>query len=276
MRCLSRELDGRPASADELRSALDAILGTAAPEAQKELAGLMKRLFHDRILVKEAVVHGEPGTERVPSLATEPPSELSVITRVPAVHSEEATTGPKRNRARVGALMGVLSVAAVVLLGLLVRANDDASTKEPAATVNRPPVVASPAPPAATPGSEAAEAVEPARLLVRSTPEDAQVFLDGRFLGVTPLTWKEDGPIAGSLRLRLDGYEAEELTVDLEHGRAVTIDRDLEKEKEDRRARRQRTRRRGARRSRAEPDNKDPRPIDRPEKEQKSPYFRFD
>jgi hypothetical protein len=77
---------------------------------------------------------------------------------------------------------------------------------------------AAPGPPAAAaPAARASEppppASEPGRLLVRSTPAGARVFVDGREVGVTPVTMRDLGRGAHAVRIVREGYRTAERRV---------------------------------------------------------------
>ena len=61
-----------------------------------------------------------------------------------------------------------------------------------------------------TPRTAAAPVTAPGRLLVRSTPTGARVFVDGREQGQTPATIRELSPGTHRVRIARDGYVAEE------------------------------------------------------------------
>lgn len=56
-------------------------------------------------------------------------------------------------------------------------------------------------------------AAEPGRLLVRSTPAGARVFVDGRSVGATPVTLRDLDPGPHTVRIARDGYQDAERRV---------------------------------------------------------------
>jgi serine/threonine-protein kinase len=73
----------------------------------------------------------------------------------------------------------------------------------------------------------AASATAPGRLLVRSTPAGARVFVDGREQGQTPATIRDLARGTHRVRITLDGYAAEERRVALtaaQPSQAMTVD----------------------------------------------------
>jgi hypothetical protein len=69
-----------------------------------------------------------------------------------------------------------------------------------------------------------------AAILVRSIPENARVFLDSQFIGVTPVRQSGLKPGAYRLEIRTEGYKAYAGRVTLVQGRTATVDRELEQE----------------------------------------------
>ncbi len=87
---------------------------------------------------------------------------------------------------------------------------------------------AAPASPAA-PARPAPAAVE-GRLLVRSAPAGATVFIDGKAAGVTPLTERDLSRGAHTVRVHRDGYQNEERRVTITEARpSQTLTFDLER-----------------------------------------------
>jgi len=69
-----------------------------------------------------------------------------------------------------------------------------------------------------------------ASVLVRSIPENARVYLDSQFIGVTPVKQSNLQPGAYRLEIRTEGYNAYAGRITLVKGRTATVDRELEPE----------------------------------------------
>ncbi len=90
----------------------------------------------------------------------------------------------------------------------------------------RPPTVATPAPPAATPAeTRRATRLPPGRLVVRSTPPGAQVRVDGRVRGRTPLVLRDMPLRVVRVTIEREGFKADERRVALSAAQpTVTVD----------------------------------------------------
>jgi len=69
-----------------------------------------------------------------------------------------------------------------------------------------------------------------ASVLVRSLPENARVYLDSQFIGVTPVKQANLEPGTYRLEIRTEGYRAYAGRITLVQGRTATVDRELEPE----------------------------------------------
>jgi len=69
-----------------------------------------------------------------------------------------------------------------------------------------------------------------AQVLVRSIPENARVYLDSQFIGVTPVKQANLDPGTYRLEIRTEGYKAYAGRITLVEGRTATVDRELEPE----------------------------------------------
>ena len=69
-----------------------------------------------------------------------------------------------------------------------------------------------------------------ASILVRSLPENARVYLDSQFIGVTPVKQANIDPGAYRLEIRTEGYTAYAGRIILVEGRTAIVDRELEPE----------------------------------------------
>ena len=226
---LARDRDQRHRTADELRRDLEALLAAhSITNAREELAVIMHEEFAERIATKEMLVHSDPPEGRVPSLATPTVTEISVIGPERTRRSEAPP--PERAPARrAGVAPRWWIAAAASVLGVVAWiAWAPPGGREGERTA------AAAAAPASGPTSVAAEPVDRAPAVDRtsvlegsSTPSGAEVFLDGTFLGITPLRWRHEGAREGTLTLRLDGYEAETLPLELPEGGVARISREL-------------------------------------------------
>jgi serine/threonine-protein kinase len=222
--CLERDRDARIASADDLRARLEAILRDyGATGAREELSALMHAEFAERIATKDLLVHGALPVDRVPSLATPTVTEISVVSR----NTMRADAAPKRRRRSSpwtwpAATALVISGAAAAWVGAV----GLEKSRGPAAPV---PVAPAPRIEALPPATSEAVAPEPAVLDIQTAPAGADIFLDGAFLGISPLRWSYDGPAReGTTTLRLTNYETTTVPVALSAGGFVEIARELE------------------------------------------------
>ena len=72
---------------------------------------------------------------------------------------------------------------------------------------------------------------EKCNLIIKSIPKDARVFIDGKFMGLTPTEVRDIEPGSYVIDIRSGaGYKAYRGKVNLREGRSITIDRELEPE----------------------------------------------
>ena len=72
---------------------------------------------------------------------------------------------------------------------------------------------------------------EECRLLIKSIPENARVFIDSKFMGLTPVEVAGMAPGSYIIDIRAGaGYKAYRGRVNLKKGRSITIERELEQE----------------------------------------------
>jgi serine/threonine-protein kinase len=227
---LSREREERQESADELRRQLESVLaahGTSDP--REELRQLMQEEFAERAATKDLLVHGELPEGYVPSLATPSITEISIVSR-DRTQPRDAPALPER-RPAVASRWWI--AAAITVAGLAtwvgvaqpgVGDDDERIASEPAVTRAPPRMAGEPASSAAgaEPEPSAGEAL-PAVLDLTSTPIGAEAFLDGTFLGITPLSHREDEAREGTLLLRLAGHRSVEAPVALTTGETTRV-----------------------------------------------------
>jgi serine/threonine protein kinase len=220
LRALSRDVTSRHATAAELRRDLLLALRELSPSVlpDEETAKTMQDVFADRVASKRVMLQRLASgvrPESVPAGDPDEPDELSIVVAsepshltVPSAPSQEA--GPMAGSAPFGerpAAPPRRSLAAAGLgLGLLVAAgagaawNSSKNSAPPASTTGThapppPPVTAAasiPATPIPDTTSIGAASTErplpsPVRVNIDSTPHGAEVTLDGRSLGTTPL-----------------------------------------------------------------------------------------
>lgn len=225
---LSRDPEERQESADELRRQLESVLAahdTRDPRA--ELRELMREQFAERISTKELLVHGELSDSHVPSLASPTVTEISVVgvPRERTLTREDTASLPRPravpSRWWIAAGLTVVGLAAWVGIAQPGMGGADEPAPEAAIASAAPSTESTPALAAAPEPVE--PAVEPATLEMSSTPSGAEVFLDGTFLGITPLRYRHDGAHEGTLVVRLEGYRSVEEAVELTPGETTRV-----------------------------------------------------
>jgi hypothetical protein len=76
--------------------------------------------------------------------------------------------------------------------------------------------------------SPAPEPPQLAYLFINSTPSGATVFVDGRLMGLTPVTLTNQAPGRREIELRADGYQARRTVIDLQAGNQRRVAYELE------------------------------------------------
>lgn len=175
-----------------------------------------------------------PEPEDDPLDTFKPPA--SEVTQGPAAWSVQPPDDlvmPEQNRRwPIVAIVVGFAIVAALSVGYLLRKPTPVATREPKAvvdetTVDIPANAPKPAPapevrpalPSPTPSRPASGAVaaKPSRgsLLIRSSPADAEVLLNGRARGKTPLTLRDLDLGSYTIRVVRDGYVAEERKLQL-------------------------------------------------------------
>jgi len=103
----------------------------------------------------------------------------------------------------------------------------DISLGGPATAPNAPQTAANPPPQLAQPPAST-EATEPSTVVVKSTPDGADITVDGKYMGSTPSTVRLN-PGDHSISVEKVGFKAWQRTITCSPGGIVTIDAALEK-----------------------------------------------
>jgi hypothetical protein len=96
------------------------------------------------------------------------------------------------------------------------------SARKPAPTAPIAPGTRAPAPTPSRPASGAVERAATGSMLIRSTPADADVLVDGKPRGKTPVVLRELALGSYTIRVARDGYAAEERTLQLTRQRPTS------------------------------------------------------
>lgn len=155
------------------------------------------------------------------SAVTDPPRiEPEPIVPAPATPPAPTPAAPQPGRAA--------STSAAAQRAPRTAPSPAAATREKAATPDT--IAPDRAPVRRTPPVQAATATGPGTVRVLSRPAGAQVLLDGRVIGKTPLEIGALSPGEHSIRLELPGFKRWESTVDLKPGDELRVAGTLELE----------------------------------------------
>lgn len=192
MRALARDRANRYGSAASMARDLDRfVAGAGTPSGAAELSGLMRRLFGDRIAQKEQLLRADPDTH-IDAGFPKSAGDVSDSAVMPHEQSHSSVVVRARPRAvdsadgRAKIVVGVLAAVALVagaVGGIAVLSDDRASVR------------------------------------VSSDPSGARAYVDGEYVGSTPLTIDDLSPARHVIDLELEGYASFEATFDAETGR---------------------------------------------------------
>jgi serine/threonine protein kinase len=212
MKALERPLDRRYATAEQMRIDLEGYLrGTGNATSDNELARLMNDLFattreKTRARIQEYVERMErdstklTGDRDLPVVETSSDPRIEHVTPVLPMAMSDQRARSRRMRWLL-ALSGVVAVAATLSI-FAIQSSRAARTKAQDALVQH------------------AGESKPAHVRLETTPQGALVEWNGKRLGLTPDEFALDRGVQ-RLIISRDGYETEDLTVDVKPGESI-------------------------------------------------------
>ncbi|MBI2896280.1 MAG: serine/threonine protein kinase [Deltaproteobacteria bacterium] len=260
VRALERDADRRYPTAAAMADDLEEFLASLGrPAGASQVSGLMRRLFADRIVTRDAMLRAPSlPADIVPELELESGSSIRTVS--PAARTVSSVAGLRKPRLWIpAAMLGIAAMGGIALWAASERGDGAPTNAPPVAQPVLPPLSHPPPGPApqlvapvpalpqpspaptvpdgdAPPGSledapppsrqapPAARAAASGTLNLLTTPTYATVFLGGRRLGTTPLFQKRLPSGRHSLRLVPGSGGAEKrVTVEIRPGKLTSL-----------------------------------------------------